>query len=217
MRRVGGEGSARGRWRRVGHCWVGCGERNKNQKQGAWCGAVAARLLALYEYTRCMNVNDIANTGTQEASVRKGRCPCRFQRQLFWRRRAACEVSRGYCVEEKHSPGAITSACIEDLINTVRSLEADCTHHAARERARRAHWATRSRLDVARGRLDVDLFELAERLKSIGDVLGQIEAHRPLEPFLSGKTRHLTHAIDARRSFFLFFFNQRPDRSSRAA
>ena len=41
-------------------------------------------LLALYKYTRCMNINDIANKATQEANVRMGRCPRRFQRQLFW-------------------------------------------------------------------------------------------------------------------------------------
>jgi hypothetical protein len=31
-----------------------------------------------------MNFNDIANKATQEANVRMGRCPRRFQRQLFW-------------------------------------------------------------------------------------------------------------------------------------
>lgn len=40
--------------------------------------------LALKKYTQCMNFNDIANKAAQEANVRMGRCPRRFQRQLFW-------------------------------------------------------------------------------------------------------------------------------------
>jgi hypothetical protein len=54
-----------------------------------WTSSERARVprtcsLALKKYTQCMNFNDIANKAAQEANVRMGRCPRRFQRQLFW-------------------------------------------------------------------------------------------------------------------------------------